>query len=407
MSARAGSGSATVAGASSANQQGLGAPAPGIVILVPAFNEERFIASVVLQARACAEHVLVVDDGSTDRTAWLAEAAGATVIRMGANRGKASALNEGFRHARGLDPRAVVCLDGDAQHEPSEARILLEPILNDEADVVIGSRHLSTRSRIPRWRRFGQHLLTALTNRFSGVRVSDSQSGFRAFSRTALDTLRFTSDGLALESEMQFRIGVAGLRVAEVPISVRYQDGNKRNPFTHGMQVLDTMLSIVTQRRPIAYLSLPGVLLAVAGVALGLRVAAVALDSGTLMIGSAILTALLIISGLLLALSGLLLHTVKRLLDRLVEEAHATVPVGSSGAAVGHGLLRDAGSRGSGASAPPQQARDEEPPDRPAGQEPEEELEERAEVEPPTPLAPGDRRMTGAGGQAQLSDRRP
>lgn len=289
----------------------------GVVVVIPAFDEERFIASVVLQAMPYAERVIVVDDGSRDRTADLAEAAGAVVIRQPENRGKAAALNAGFAHARTLHPRVVVCLDGDAQHEPAEVPTLVAPILAGEADVVVGSRFLETKSDIPAWRQVGQHTLTALTNNMSGLHLTDSQSGFRAFSPTAVDLLRFTSQGLSVESEMQFLLGPAGLRVTEVPISVRYQDGNKRNPVVHGLQVVDAMITLVARRRPLLFFSLPGALLATAGMVIGLNVILTMSRTGTLLVGSTVLTTLLILVGLLMGVSGVILHSVGHLVGRL------------------------------------------------------------------------------------------
>jgi len=297
----------------------------GIVVVIPAYNEERFIASVVFQARPYAEHVIVVDDGSHDRTASMAAAAGATVIRQPENLGKAAALNAGFARARTLKPRVVVCLDGDAQHEPAEVPVLAAPVLADEADVVVGSRFLETKSDIPGWRQVGQHALTAMTNGLSGLPLSDSQSGYRAFSPTAVDLLRFTSQGLSVESEMQFLLEPAGLRVVEVPISVRYQDGNKRNPFVHGLQVIDSMISLVARRRPLLFFSLPGLLLALVGAGLGLRVAHIYNFSGDLAIGTAILTTLIFTVGMLLGVTGVILHSLGHLVGRLGDEVHAVL----------------------------------------------------------------------------------
>jgi hypothetical protein len=290
---------------------------PTVVAVIPAFNEERFIASVVFTVRQYATTVIVVDDGSSDRTAALAEAAGASVIRLLRNGGKASALNAGFEAAAEWDPSVVVCLDGDAQHEPAEIPELIRPVLEGVADVVIGSRFLSVHSDIPRWRQFGQHALTSVTNTLSGTRVTDSQSGYRAFSATAVRALRFTTTGLSVESEMQFLFGPAGMRVAEVPISVNYLDGNKRNPIAHGMQVLDWMLGVVARRRPLMYFGVPGALMSCVGLLLGLNVYIGVERTGELMVGTAMLTVLMIIGGLLLAVTGVMLHSVGHFVERL------------------------------------------------------------------------------------------
>jgi glycosyltransferase involved in cell wall biosynthesis len=293
---------------------------PLIVAVVPAYNEERFIASVVLKAKRFATHVVVVDDGSHDRTAELAEAVGAVVIRQPQNAGKAEALNAGFRAAKRFEPDVVVCLDGDAQHEPAEIPTLIKPILEGEADVVIGSRFLTVKSEIPRWRQVGQHALTLVTNSLSRTRVTDSQSGFRAFSLAAIESLKFSSTGLSVESEMQFLFAPAGLRVAEVPISVKYQDGNKRNPVKHGMQVLDGMLGIVARKRPLLFISLPGVILSSIGLLLGFYVLHVMTVTETLMPGTTMLTVLLIMSGMLLLVAGIMLHSLSYFAGQIREE---------------------------------------------------------------------------------------
>lgn len=295
----------------------------GVIVVIPAFNEERFIASVVLQALPFAHHVIVVDDGSTDRTGKLAETAGAIVVHQPSNAGKGAALMAGFAKAMTLEPSVLVCLDGDAQHEPSEIPVLIGPILDGEADVVIGSRFLSTRSHIPSWRQAGQHTLTAMTNGMSRTKVTDSQSGFRAFSPTAARALRFTSQGLSVESEMQFLFEPAGLRVTEVPISVRYQDGNKRNPVVHGMQVVDAMVSLVARRRPLLFFTGPGIVSMLLGAMIGFRVV-IALDrSGTLLIGSAMLTVLFLVVGMLLGVTGIILHSVGHIVGRLRDEVQS------------------------------------------------------------------------------------
>jgi glycosyltransferase involved in cell wall biosynthesis len=296
---------------------------PFIVAVIPAYNEERFIASVVIKTRLYASRVLIIDDGSSDRTAELAEAAGADVIRQQSNGGKAKALNAGFQAALRLNPDVIVCLDGDAQHEPAEIPTVCQPILEGAADVVVGSRFLGTESDIPRWRQVGQHTLTAVTNTLSGTHITDSQSGYRAFSTEAAQALHFQSTGLSVESEMQFLFKPAGMRVVEVPISVQYLDGNKRNPVVHGLQVLDAMLSMVARRRPLAFISLPGFILLFIGLLLGIRVIWLLGHTGEVAIGFSVLTALLEIGGLILGVTGILLHSMERFARLLKEELDA------------------------------------------------------------------------------------
>jgi glycosyltransferase involved in cell wall biosynthesis len=298
---------------------------PKVIAIIPAYNEARFIAGVVLETKRYVSEVIVVDDGSTDRTAQLAQAVGATVIRQPRNLGKAEALNAGFRAARELNPDVVVCLDGDAQHDPADIPDVIAPVLEGGADVVIGSRFLQKRSDIPGWRVVGQHTLTFVTNLTSGVRTTDSQSGFRAFSPLALRALRFHTGGLGVESEMQFHIQKAGLKVAEAPIRVSYLDGNKRNPVVQGLQILDSIVSLVARRRPLLFFSLPGLILAVAGLVMGVDVVLTMNKLGILKTGTAILASMSIIGGLMLGVTGLLLHALASFVERVCSEVDSVV----------------------------------------------------------------------------------
>lgn len=293
---------------------------PVVVAVIPAFNEERFIASVVISALQYADRIIVVDDGSSDGTAMIARVAGADVVRRAENGGKGQALNAGFARALDFAPDAVVTLDGDAQHDPAEIPNLVYPILAGDADVVIGSRFLGTRSRIPRWRQFGQHTLTAITNRASGIATTDSQSGYRAFNTVALTSLHFETAGLAMESEMQFILRRSALRVSEVSISVQYRDGNKRNPVVHGLEVVDNILSLVARQRPIMFFGIPGAVLMVLGFVIGVTVIHIVDTEHVVPIGTVVLSALFLIFGLTLSIAGLILHSLDHFMRRIQEE---------------------------------------------------------------------------------------
>jgi glycosyltransferase involved in cell wall biosynthesis len=275
--------------------------------------------------------VIVVDDGSSDQTALLALKAGAEVIQLPRNGGKGGALNAGFERARQLEPDAIVMLDADAQHNPAEIPQMVLPILTGRADVVVGSRFLDVRSRIPRWRSLGQRTLTLLTNSVSGFSVTDSQSGFRALAPHAVDALYFRSGGLAVESEMQFLLQRAALRVTEVPISVQYLDGNKRSPVLHGLQVVDAILTLTTHRRPLLFLGLPG--LALIGLGFLSGISAVHLishrDEGS--ITTTALTSSLVLLAPALGGTAALLHQRERFQARWQEEPQDAAQEGTSG----------------------------------------------------------------------------
>ena len=291
-----------------------GPSAAGVVVIIPAYNEERFIGSVVTKARWYADRVIVVDDGSTDLTPEIAEAAGALVARHAQNQGKGAALNTGLDLARTLEPRVVVLVDGDGQHMCRQIPLVVAPVLAGQADIVVGSRYLGDASDVPTHRVWGHRLFNLLTNGTSGVSVTDSQSGFRAFSPAAAKAISFSSTGFSVESEMQFIAREQGLRMAEVPITIRYPDKPKRPVLSHGMLVLNGLLRIVGQYRPLLFFGISGLLAFLAGLALGGYVVVIYQHTKILAVGYAMITVLLAMIGMLSIVTGVILHSVRGLI---------------------------------------------------------------------------------------------
>lgn len=287
------------------------------IAVIAAYDEDRFIGSMVLKTRHYVDHVLVVDDGSSDQTARIAEEAGAILIRHEGNRGKAEAVNTGLKRAREMNARLVVLLDADGQHDPAEIPALIAPIENQQADLVVGSRFLGVRSQIPRWRVFGQRALTLATNVASGVPLTDSQSGYRALSQAALQSMTFRSDGgFSIESEMQFLVQQHNLSVQEVPVTMIYAEGPKRNPFRHGLQVLNGILFLVSQHRPLFFFGVPGMIILLAGLLLGLIVVDRYNTYQTLAVGYALISVLLDIIGIQTLFTGIILHSIRAFLTQ-------------------------------------------------------------------------------------------
>jgi glycosyltransferase involved in cell wall biosynthesis len=290
-----------------------------IIAAIPALNEETAIGSVVLRAKQHVDAVIVVDDGSYDKTARIAELAGASVIRHDSNRGKGMALRDAFIRAREMNADILVCLDGDGQHNPDEIPRLLIPIKNGEADMVIGSRFLDIRSDIPRYRQAGQKVLTSLTNTVSATKVTDSQSGFRAFSKKAIDTIPLEEDGIGIESAMQRSADDLGLRITEVPITCRYdiEHASKMGSVRHGFTVVNTLLKIVEERRPLFFFGSVGTGLVIVGVLLGIWVVEVYSRTGQFAIGTSLIGILLLIVGILSVFVGLMLDAISKVLRRM------------------------------------------------------------------------------------------
>jgi glycosyltransferase involved in cell wall biosynthesis len=285
-----------------------------VIAIIPAYNEERYIGSIVLKSQEYADVVIVVDDGSADKTAFIANLGGAHVVRHRANRGKGRALNTGFCVARALQPKAIVILDGDGQHLPEEVPGVLAPILAGEADIVVGSRYLSGRCGVPRHRAWGHRAVNLVTDLISGVSVTDSQSGFRAFSPRAVEAISFSSSGFSVESEMQFLARDHGLRVVEVPITADYTDRPKRSVMNHGLMVLNGILRLMGQYRPLLFFGVPGLAVLLLGIGSGVYGVDILRRSQALATGYALIGMLLAVLGWVSLFTGIMLHSIRGIL---------------------------------------------------------------------------------------------
>ncbi|MDI6701655.1 glycosyltransferase family 2 protein [Methanothermobacter wolfeii] len=281
--------------------------------IIPAFNEEVAIGSVVLLSREHVDEVLVVDDGSTDRTASVAEMAGARVLRHHKNLGKGAALKTGFQ---ATDADVIVTLDADGQHDPAEIPKLMEPIIRGEADIVNGSRYLhGTDENTPRYRRVGQKILDTATNISTGLEITDTQSGFRAFSSKTIPHFRFRDPGFVVESEMLADAAEAGLRIMEVEVGVRYDvDGSTRNPVSHGVSVLLRILGDIEVRRPLYYFTLPGLIIGIAGAALTLMFIRDYITGVSVNMGPTIVAVMLTLFGTFFIFTGIILDSMRRMI---------------------------------------------------------------------------------------------
>jgi len=285
-----------------------------IAVILPALNEEVSIGSIVLQTKRYADRVIVVDDGSSDCTAVIAEMAGAEVIRHPENRGKGSALKTGFDCLNG--EQVVVTIDTDGQHNPSEIPKLVDPILKGEADMVNGSRYINGNKKdTPLYRRAGQVVLDHATRLNCGLNITDSQSGFRAFAADKRSVFRFRQSGLAIESEMLSDAANAGLRIKEVEIGVRYDvDGSSENPVAHGIRVLATILHDMELNRPLFYFTAPGIIMSSIGIVMGLDFLRAFYHGGSLQFGPTLLMILMTLVGSFMAFTGIILHSISKMI---------------------------------------------------------------------------------------------
>lgn len=291
-----------------------------ITAILPAYNEEVSLGSIVLTTKKYVDKVIVVDDGSKDNTVEIAELAGAQVISHSPNKGKGAALKTGFQAAK--DSEIIVTLDSDGQHNPHEIPKLINPILNGEADVVNGSRYINGNKKdTPSYRRVGQTVLDKATNLGSGLDITDSQSGFRAFARHTIPAFRFSCVDFGIESEMLMDAANAGLRIKEVEINVRYDvDGSTKNPVSHGVGVLMRVINDLEFQRPLYYFTLPGSIIIIMGVILGLVFFGDYLGGTTKSLAPTVIAIMMTLVGGFLAFTGIILDSMTRMINRVVND---------------------------------------------------------------------------------------
>ncbi len=291
-------------------------PARGkIIVGMPAYNEARYLGSVILRSKQYADEVIIVDDGSTDQTASVARLAGATVVKHEHNRGYGSSIRTMLNEVKKRDADILVVLDADSQHNPDEIPRLVQGV-NDGADIVIGSREMQE-NKIAGYRRLGQKFLSRMTNIASRKRLTDTESGFRAYSKKAIATLELKETGMAISSEIISEAASRDLKIVEVPISVAYnRDGSTLNPVRHGIGVFNRILVMISERRPLLFFSIFGGIFLAAGLATGIMVLQIYYFGSTLFAtGLALVSILFITIGMLSLFTGILLNVVSKRLN--------------------------------------------------------------------------------------------
>ena len=280
-----------------------------ILLCIPAYNEENVIGDLIKNSLKFVDSVVVYDDGSEDETCKMAEDAGAYVITNSQNNGKGFALRSLFKYVKHHDFDIIVTMDGDGQFKPDEITKLCNPISNDGYEMVIGYR-FDDNDEMPKYRELGNKVLDNMSNLASKSPFRDSQSGFRAYSKKAIQVINFSNDGFGVDSEILINAIEKKLKITEVKVSVIYNTGyptSTENPVSHFSHVFGSLVESVLIKSPLKFLGFPGILCLIFGIIISAYVLNLFNEIGYFSIPFTLISLGLFTFGLMLILvSGLL-----------------------------------------------------------------------------------------------------
>ena len=238
-----------------------------ITIGIPAYNEEKSIALIITKLKKITDSIIVCDDGSSDMTAEISKNLGVTVISHKKNMGYGVAINSIFQKSKELNVDLLVTFDADGQHRVEDIQKVIEPIKNNVADLVIGSRFLDKKSDVPNYRKIGIKVITQVTNASIRKKLTDSQSGFRAYNGQVLSQISPSDMGMGISTEILIKSSSKGLRIMEVPITILYSGNTStHNPVSHGTSVLFSTIKFTSIEHPLKFYGIPSVIFLIIGV---------------------------------------------------------------------------------------------------------------------------------------------
>ena len=238
-----------------------------VTIGIPAFNEEKNIAKMIVKLKKIYDEIIVCNDGSADLTGEIAENLGAIVINHKQNLGYGAGINSIIKKSKEIGTDILVTFDADGQHKVEDVKKVIEPIKNGDADLVIGSRFLSkTKEKIPEYRKIGINIITKVTNAGLKKKITDSQSGFRAYSKDLISKLDISDMGMGISTEILIKTNSLGFRITEIPITILYEGKTStQNPISHGTSVLFSTIKYTSIEHPLKFYGIPSLIFFVIG----------------------------------------------------------------------------------------------------------------------------------------------
>jgi glycosyltransferase involved in cell wall biosynthesis len=287
-----------------------------IAVGLPAYNEEKNIASIIAKLEKFTDIIIVCDDGSFDLTGKIASKMGATVIVHEKNLGYGAAIRSLFLKAKELDVDVLVTFDADGQHDVHDIDKVVRPIIENKADLVIGSRFLDdSKDDIPSYRKTGIKIITKLTNTSLKEKITDSQSGFRGYSKEVLSKITPSDYGMGVSSEILIKASNNNFRIAEVPIKISYEgETSTHHPVSHGISVTLTTLKFISIEHPLKFYGIPGICFMIVGLFFTVWTLQLFSETRQIFTNVSLLAVGTIIFGTMLLMTAIILYSVVNLI---------------------------------------------------------------------------------------------
>tara|TARA_B100000029_G_scaffold167274_1_gene163456 strand:+ start:1996 stop:2880 length:885 start_codon:yes stop_codon:yes gene_type:complete len=281
-----------------------------VIIGIPAYNEAKNIASIILKLKKKFNDIIICDDGSSDLTAEIGKKMGATVVSHERNEGYGAAIRTIFLKAKEFDADILITFDADGQHRVEDIEKVILPIKNNQTDIVIGSRFLENSTEIPKYRKLGINIITKVTNSTINEKLTDSQSGFRAYNKKTLEKIDPTEKGMGISTEILIKASKNELRITEIPITVLYA-GNKptHNPVSHGTSVIISTIKYTSIEHPLKFYGIPSLIFLFIGVMFTIFAVEYYTEIGKLNTNLTLVSAGTLLLGTILLLTAILLYT--------------------------------------------------------------------------------------------------
>ena len=282
-----------------------------LIVGIPAFNEEKNIAAIITQLKKITNKIIVCNDGSTDLTSKISKELGATVINHKKNMGYGSAIRSIFLKSKSLNGDILVTFDADGQHRVEDINKVVNPIINEESDLVIGSRFLDeSEKEVQQYRKVGIKIITKITNATIKKQLTDSQSGFRAYSKKVLNELNPSELGMGISTEILIKASAKNFRISEVPIKITYNDDTStHNPISHGSSVLLSTIKFTSIEHPLKFYGIPSAILFAIGLVLTYYSIEYYAEIGRLSTNLTLISAGVMLTAIVLSVAGILLYS--------------------------------------------------------------------------------------------------